>query len=160
MTQELTNATQQGSALQIIDLRLTQMIRQNQQVNLQMAGMLRDMAAQMHAMSEQLADVTRQLADQAQRTPLSSQQRGDLTRAIRARATELAAANGWSDPRRINLISSAIRRAVRHHISQACGLSIRAMGDVPACQHEVVMQLVGLWDDWMLLDTISRGGNV
>ena len=29
MTQELTNTTQQGNALQIIDQRLTQMIRQN-----------------------------------------------------------------------------------------------------------------------------------
>lgn len=161
MTQELTPISSQPSTyLQAIDARLTQIVRHNQQVNLQMVGMLRDMASQMHAMSEQLADVTRQLADQAQRTPLNPQQRSDLTRAIRARATELAAANGWTDSRRITLISNAIRRSIRHHISTACGLSVRAMGDVPACQLDVVMQLVAMWDEWELLDAIRKGATL
>lgn len=160
MTQELTSATQQGSALQIIDQRLTQMIRQNQQINLQMAGMLRDMAAQMHAMSEQLADVTRQLSDQAQRTPLNSVQRTTLTRAIHDRAVHLAAEYNVAGSRRINQISAAIRTAIREHISRACGLSIRAMGDVPACQYIVVLQLVAMWDEWEILNKIRQEGTV
>lgn len=157
MTQELTPVSSQPTTyLQAIDARLTQIVRQNQQVNLQMAGMLRDMANQMHAMSEQLADVTRQLADQAQRTPLSSAQRTALTRAIRDRAVQLAAEYNVAGSRRINQICAAIRADIRAHISRTCGLSIRAMGDVPACQYAVVLQLVAIWDEWAILSKIRQ----
>lgn len=161
MTQDLTPAASQPTMyLQAIDARLAQIVRQNQQVNLQMVGMLRDMASQMHAMSEQLADVTRQLADQAQRTPLSSAQRTALTRAIRDRAVHLAAEYNVAGSRCINQISASIRIDIREHVSRACGLSIRAMGDVPACQYAVVLQLVAMWDDWKILDSIRQGGTV
>lgn len=160
MTQELIkDSSQHEIYLQTIDLRLTQIASQHQQVGLQMAGMLRDMAVQLRTMNEQLAEVTRQLADQAQRTPLSSQQRTALTNAIRSRAGLLAGLNGWTDTRRRNLIAAAIRAAIREHISRACGISIRAMGDVPACQYNVVLELVAMWDEWALLDKIGKEGS-
>ena len=145
-------------SLQQLDRKLTLLAQHNQQVNVQLAGMMREMASQMRAMHEQLADVTRQLADQAQRTPLSTHQRTELARAIRARAAALAARCGWSDPRRINLIAAAIRADIREHINRACGMSIRAMGDVPACQYGVVLDLISMWDEWKILDKIDREG--
>lgn len=161
MTQELAPVASQPAAyLQAIDARLTQIARHNQQINLQMVGMLRDMAGQMHAMSDQLADVTRQLADQAQRMPLNPQQRTALARAIRERAGCLAAEYNVAGSRRINQICAAIRADIRKHISSACGLNIRAMGDVPACQFPVVMQLVAMWDELLILDSIRREGTV
>lgn len=163
MTQEVIPGAAPLSAqpeiyLQAINARISQLAQQNQQVNLQMVGMLREMANGMRLLSEQLADVTRQLADQAQRTPLSSQQRTGLMRAIRDRAAHLAAENGWTDSRRINLISAAIRTAIKEHIGRVCSMSIRAMGDVPACQYAVVLELVAMWDEWTLLDKIGREG--
>lgn len=144
-------------SLQQIDRKLTLLAQHNQQVNVQLAGMMREMAGQMRAMHEQLAEVTRQLADQAQRTPLSPLQRSELTRAIRSRAATLAAHNGWTDARRINAIAAAIRLSIRDHIRRACGLSIRAMADVPACQHAVVLELVAMWEEWAILDEIGKG---
>lgn len=145
--------------LQQLDRKLTLLAQHNQQVTVQLAGMMREMASQMRAMHEQLTEVTRQLADQAQRTPLTTVQRRELTQAIRARATAVAAGCGWTDARRINLIAEMIRRAIRQHIGRVCGLSIRAMGDVPACQHAVVLDLVAMWDDWRLLDAIDKEGS-
>ena len=144
--------------LQQLDRKLTLLAQHNQQVNVQLVSMMREMASQMRTMGEQLADVTRQLADQAQRTPLSSSQRTELTRAIRSRAANLAALNGWTDARRINAIAAAIRAAIREHINRACGLGIRAMGDVPACQYAVVLELIAMWDEWELLDKIGKEG--
>ena len=141
---------------QQMERRMAQLVAYTQQANRQMAGMLLDMSRQLTAMGEQLTAVTRQLAEQAQRAPLTTSQRRELTQTIRARATAVAAGCGWTDARRINLIAEAIRRAIRQHISRACGLSIRAMGDVPACQHAVVLDLVAMWDDWRLLDQISK----
>lgn len=141
---------------QQMERRMAQLVAYTQQANRQMAGMLLDMSRQLTAMSEQLSAVTQQLADQAQRTPLTTAQCTELTRAIRQRATALAAGCGWTDARRINAIAGAIRRAIRAHIGRACGLSIRAMRDVPACQHAVVLDLVAMWDDWRLLDQISK----
>ena len=151
---------------QLISLRETvaltpeqtqQLLIQTQETNRQMVEMMQQMASSLRVMNEQVVQLTRQMQAQAMQMPVSSKQRTQLNGAIRDRAAVLGSEMGWPDgDKRFRMLAALIRADIRGKIAMASGRSIRGLGDVPACQFQVAMRQVGMWEEFDAIDRIDR----
>lgn len=111
-----------------------------------MADAMQTMAAMLRATNENMEALRRQVTLLEKVTPAQATQ---LNRAIRSRAQALC-----GDYR----LPEAGERAVAAEIRKALRLQFgaRTVKDLPRCEHETAMQLVGMWDDYKVMTGMRR----
>lgn len=121
----------------------------------QMSGMMQAMAEMIRANNEQIAAMSKAMERLAMRQPVSRVQASALNRALRDRAAELCSA--WGCPAAAAAVVKCIRRDVRAALASGAGVSARSMSDVPACQYQVVLDMIQRWDDLMIRRKARKG---
>lgn len=109
--------------------------------------LLQGMAETIRSLNDRMGRLEQMLQRQELRVPVSRAQEKAIQAAIRQRAGEWACGYIVNKDHDEAWARTEIRRSIRRLLQDSCQMSIRGMGDIPACQYETVMDLIQMWDE-------------